>query len=135
MKIVQKVKEVAGYYKAKYNLDSSSVGATLCFMLLALVVLAPDSASAAAGGVPDAKGMGQVVCNIIKQLQGPVARGVAAFGIIFLGFSLFLGKISWGVALALGIGVAAIFGAESIVDAMLGSASQSACTAASAITT
>lgn len=128
MKIVKKVKEVAGYYKAKYNLDSSSVGATLGFMLLALVVLAPDSAHATV----NAEGMGQVVCNIIKQLQGPVARGVAAFGIIFLGFSLFLGKISWGVALALGIGVAAIFGAETIVDAMLG-ASGTACTAASAI--
>lgn len=131
MKIVKKVKEVAGYYKAKYNLDSSSVGSTLCFMLLALVVLAPDSANAAAPTV-NADGMGQVVCNIILQLQGPVARGVAAFGIIFLGFSLFLGKISWGVALALGIGVAAIFGAETIVDAMLGDSS-SGCNAGNAI--
>jgi type IV secretory pathway VirB2 component (pilin) len=133
MEIVKKVKEVAGYYKAKYNLDSSSVGATLGFMLLALVVLAPDSANAAApAATVNAEGMGQVVCNIIKQLQGPVARGVAAFGIIFLGFSLFLGKISWGVALALGIGVAAIFGAESIVDAMLGDAG-TACTSSSVV--
>ncbi len=115
MKIVKKIKEVGGYYKAKYNLDSSAVGTTLSFMLLAVVALSPDFASAAV----TAEGMGQVVCNIILELQGPVARGVAAFGIIFLGFSLFLGKISWGVALALGIGVAAIFGAESIVDAML----------------
>ena len=128
MKIVQKVKEVAGYYKAKYNLDSKSVGSTFSFMLLALVALSPDLASAAV----DAEGMGIVVCNIITELQGPVARGVAAFGIIFLGFSLFLGKISWGVALALGIGVAAIFGAESIVGAMLGDSGTGDCSEQSA---
>ena len=116
MNIVTKTKQVASYCKARFNLDSGTVGTTFTFMLLALVALSPNEAMAA--GV-DAAGMGAVVCNIIDELQGPVARGVAAFGIIFLGFSLFLGKISWGVALALGIGLAAIFGAESIVDAML----------------
>lgn len=116
MNLITKTKEITSYCKARFNLDSSTVGTTFTFMLLALVALVPNEAMA---GV-NADGMGQVVCNIIDELQGPVARGVAAFGIIFLGFSLFLGKISWGVALALGIGVAAIFGAESIVDAMLG---------------
>jgi len=57
----------------------------------------------------------ETVCNIIEILQGNIARAVAAFGIIFLGFSLFLGKISWGTALALGIGIGAIFGASDIV--------------------
>ncbi|MDA0782234.1 MAG: TrbC/VirB2 family protein [Rickettsiales bacterium] len=115
MNFITKTKEITSYCKARFNLDSGTFGTTFTFMLLALVALAPNEAMAA-----DAEGMGAVVCNIIDELQGPVARGVAAFGIIFLGFSLFLGKITWGVALALGIGIAAIFGAETIVDAMLG---------------
>ncbi len=128
MNFITKAKEVTSYCKAKFNLDSGTVGTTFTFMLLALVALSPNEAMAA-----NADGMGQVVCNIIDELQGPVARGVAAFGIIFLGFSLFLGKISWGVALALGIGVAAIFGAETIVDAMLGDTS-TGCTETNVIT-
>lgn len=118
MNLISKTKEVASYCKGKLNLDKSTMGTTFTFMLLAVIALAPTSSLA----TEDAGQMSQVICNIIDELQGPVARGVAAFGIIFLGFSLFLGKISWGVALALGIGVAAIFGAESIVNAMLGSA-------------
>ncbi|PIR39870.1 MAG: hypothetical protein COV35_00170 [Alphaproteobacteria bacterium CG11_big_fil_rev_8_21_14_0_20_39_49] len=128
MNFITKTKEITSYCKARFNLDSGTFGTTFTFMLLALVALAPNEAMAA-----DADGMGQVVCNIIDELQGPVARGVAAFGIIFLGFSLFLGKISWGVALALGIGIAAIFGAETIVDAMLGNTG-TACTETDVIT-
>jgi type IV secretion system protein VirB2 len=55
----------------------------------------------------------------VGQLAGPVGRAVAAVAVIFLGFSLFMGKVTWGLALALGIGIAAIFGAPEIVD-MLG---------------
>lgn len=58
------------------------------------------------------------VCNVIVTLQGDVVRAVAAFGIIFLGFSLFLGKITWGVGLAIGIGLGAVLGAEQIVNVM-----------------
>jgi len=82
----------------------------LAFVLVAATTLLPE-ASLAAGS----ETVANTICAIVGELQGPVARGVAAFGIIFLGFSLFLGKISWGVALALGIGIGAIFGANDIV--------------------
>ena len=45
---------------------------------------------------------------------------------IFLGFSLFMGKVTWGLALALGIGIAAIFGAPEIVS-LLGGGEEEAC--------
>jgi type IV secretion system protein VirB2 len=131
MSIVKKVKSISCYYKNKFNLDEGTLGTTMAFMLLALVAVSPSDALA--GGV-DATGMSAVVCNIVEELQGPIARGVAAFGIIFLGFSLFLGKISWGVALALGIGVAAIFGAQTIVNAMIGGTGSS-CTGETAVVT
>ena len=94
---------------------------TFCFILAAVAMMIPDFAAAATLG--DATGSGavaNVVCNVVADLQGPVARGVAAFGIIFLGFSLFLGKITWGTAIALAIGLGAIFGAEAIVGVLSG---------------
>jgi type IV secretory pathway VirB2 component (pilin) len=114
------IKDVFGYLKARFNMDSSEFATAMAFMLLAIVVMMPDNSFAyTAPTVTDSK-ISDIICNIVVQLQGPVARGVAAFGIIFLGFSLFLGKISWGVALALGIGIGAIFGAGEIVNLISG---------------
>ena len=64
--------------------------------------------------------MDEMLCDIIGQLQGPIGRTIAAIAVIFLGLTLFLGKISWGLALALAIGIAAVFGAETIVNLISG---------------
>lgn len=95
-------------------------GVTLCFMLVVMSVLIPDAAMAidTAGDSTGTGALTGTICKIVSALQGPVARGVAACGIIFLGFSLFMGKISWGTALSLGIGLGAIFGANKIVGLM-----------------
>ena len=113
-----------------YN-DVSPWGVTMCVMIVAAAMLLPDSAHATgtnSGG--DSTGTGALtgtICNIVEALQGPVARGVAACGIIFLGFSLFMGKISWGTALSLGIGLGAIFGAKTIVGLMNSVNGENAC--------
>lgn len=88
-------------------------------LLALLVLIAPESshAAAAGGGVPIVE---TAICNVVGALQGPIAKGVAAFGIIFLGFSLFLGKISWGTGIALAIGLGAVLGAGEIVDLIAG---------------
>ncbi len=109
MTISMTIKSAADYCKAKCNLNSKEVQTALVFGLMAIVVMLPEQSYAA-------NGFDNVLCAIARTLQGPVARAIAAIGIIFLGFSLFLGKISWGVALALGIGIAAVFGASSIVN-------------------
>ena len=90
-------------------------------VLLAAVALLPDlghAASMSSGSMtslPTNDGIVGTICSALDELQGPVARGLAAIGIVFLGFSLFLGKISWGLALALAIGIGAVFGAPQIV--------------------
>jgi type IV secretion system protein VirB2 len=124
--ISKKATEVANYFKTKLNISSDSLFSTAAFLGLATVALTPDIASAATA--PSTTVISGVVCNIVDELQGPIVRAIAAFAVIFLGFSLFLGKISWGVALALGIGLAAVFGAEQIVDVMAGAGSGDACT-------
>ena len=97
---------------------------TLCFLLATVAIMLPDLAAAqtitGTNLADNDNTIAKVICSIVAVLQGPIARGVAAFGIIFLGFSLFLGKISWGTALALGIGLGAIFGAQKIVNMMAG---------------
>jgi type IV secretory pathway VirB2 component (pilin) len=120
------IKQTVEYVSAKFNMTGNEAwNVAFVFILVAAVMMIPNESTAAAQTVgTGSKKVADVICSIVKELQGPVARGVAAFGIIFLGFSLFLGKISWGVALALGIGIGAIFGAGQIVDMFAGSASQ-----------
>lgn len=123
--ITKKAIEVSSFLKAKFNLSSEALFSTALFMGLAVLALTPEMAMAEDGGNGvagdvDADIVSTVICNIINELQGGVVRGVAAFAVIFLGFSLFLGKISWGTCLALGIGVACVFGAEQIISVMAG---------------
>ena len=57
----------------------------------------------------------KVLCNVVKQLNGPIGKGIATIAIIVLGIGLFLGKLSWGLAVATAIGIGMIFGAAQIV--------------------
>jgi len=116
--------------------NSSAIGAwkiTACFMLAIVAVMLPELAAAGTtlsvnnSGTPDSNNISVVLCNVILLLQGNIARGIAAGGVIFLGFSLFLGKISWGTAMALGIGLGAIFGAQQIVNLASGGGSSLNC--------
>lgn len=65
-------------------------------------------------------GLEQVICNALLIMQGGVGKGIAAFAIIFIGVTLFMGKVSWGVAISTALGIAAIFGAGTIVEALGG---------------
>lgn len=102
-----------------FKLDYTMVALTL--LLMSLMALLPDSSQAASVvTMSQDSGLGGTLCSVVTTLQGPVARGLAAIAIIFLGFSLFLGKISWGIALALAIGIGAVFGAPEIVKVLSG---------------
>lgn len=58
----------------------------------------------------------EAVCQIVSRLTGPVGRAIATVAVVFVGIGLFLGKMSWGLAIAVGIGIGAIFGAAQIVS-------------------
>ena len=85
-------------------------------LVVCLTIMLPAGEAMAQGANP----LANTVCRVVTALQGDIARGVAAVGVIFLGFGLFMGKVTWGVALALGIGIGAVFGAADIVT-LLGS--------------
>jgi type IV secretion system protein VirB2 len=56
-----------------------------------------------------------VLCAIIEKLNGPIGRNISAIGVIVLGVGFFLGKSSWGVAVAVAVGIGVIFGSQEMV--------------------
>jgi type IV secretion system protein VirB2 len=55
-------------------------------------------------------------------LQGNVARSLAIIAVCFLGFLFLTGRMAWQGAISIIIGIAIIFGAAQLVDAMKSSA-------------
>ena len=59
-----------------------------------------------------------VLCVATNALTGPVGRVIAIVIIASLAISLFLGKVSWGLAIATMLGMGILFGATSIVSVL-----------------
>ncbi|MBL6621368.1 MAG: TrbC/VirB2 family protein [Rickettsiales bacterium] len=87
------------------------------FSFFALVIALNPSQAFAADTQIEA-----TLCNILYFLTGTIGKAIAAFALVFLGISLFLGKVSWGLAISTALGVATIFGAPQLVETLGGSA-------------
>jgi type IV secretion system protein VirB2 len=78
---------------------------------------AGDAPPATPAGPADAgKGIAQVLCNVIKVAQGATGKTIATLVIISMAIGLFLGKITWGVAIAVAVGMGVLFGANTLVS-------------------
>ena len=62
----------------------------------------------------------EVMCNVYRIATGNAGKAFAAFAIISVGIGFFTGKVSWGLMLGVTAGIAAMFGAPSIVSAISG---------------
>ncbi len=98
----------------------------LC-VFFALITLVISCQEAFANTNTDA--ISDVLCNVINQLQGGIGKGIATIAIVVLGIGLFLGKLSWPLAIATAIGIGLIFGAAGIVG-WISPGSGSGCTTA-----
>lgn len=87
----------------------------MCFMMLYTTML-PATAAATST-------MTNVMCIATNQLTGPVGRVIAVVVIASLALSLFLGKVSWGLAIATMVGMGVLFGATSVVGLLASRAS------------
>ncbi len=81
----------------------------LCMLAVYAVALMPMEALAD-------DSIGAVLCGVVEWFTGPIGQGIATLAIIVIGVGALMGKVSWGMAIIVGIGVAVIFGASSIVD-------------------
>lgn len=68
----------------------------------------------------------QTLCIIVKALQGSIGKAIATIAIVVLGVGLFLGKLSWPLAVAIAIGIGLIFGSSEMVT-WLSNQSSSGC--------
>ncbi len=64
--------------------------------------------------------LAKTMCNAMKLVTGNAGKAFAAFAIISLGIGFFTGKISWGLMIGVSMGIAAMFGAPTIVAALSG---------------
>ncbi len=60
--------------------------------------------------------IGNVLCTVVGWFTGRVGKAVATLAIIVIGIGALMGKVSWGMAIIVGVGVAVVFGAETIVE-------------------
>jgi type IV secretory pathway VirB2 component (pilin) len=87
---------------------------TLAFLVAYCVVLLPMDSMAQATPT----GLSEVLCNVVGWFTGTIGKALATLAIIVIGIGALMGKVSWGMAIIVGLGVGVIFGAESIVDAL-----------------
>lgn len=62
----------------------------------------------------------KVLCAVINLIIGPVGRSIAILIVISLAIALFLGKVTWGLAIAVAVGMGLLFGAPKILENILG---------------
>jgi len=74
------------------------------------------------------------ICNLLRMVTGTGGRAFAAFAIISVGIGFFTGKVSWGLMIGVAAGVAAIFGAPTVVQALAGGSKLNADSCSSQLT-
>jgi len=100
--------------------------AIFSFFLLAVApVIAPVTSSAAFATLADSSQydtnvLVDVMCNVLNIVTGNGGKAFAAFAILSVGIGFFTGKVSWGLMIGVAAGIAAMFGANSIVGAITG---------------
>jgi type IV secretion system protein VirB2 len=60
------------------------------------------------------------MCNAYGIFNGTLGKTFAVFAIVALGIAFFLGKVSWGTAIAIALGIGSIFGAPALVNTLTG---------------
>jgi len=95
-----------------YTSPPASANANWTFLGLgiALCVLLPANAYAVTSP------MGAVLCAVVAIIYGNLGRAAATLSVISLGAGAMLGKVSWGLALTVALGIGVVFGALGTVD-------------------
>jgi len=78
------------------------------------------SSSYASSSVINTNVLVDVMCNVLRIVTGNGGKAFAAFAILSVGIGFFTGKVSWGLMIGVAAGIAAMFGANTIVSAITG---------------
>ncbi len=98
------------------SITSKAWSLSLCLVVAYAVMLLPMDALAQ-GGINNIE---TALCEVIEWFTGPIGKAIATLAIIIIGVGALMGKVSWGMAIIVGLGVAVIFGAPQIVEELGG---------------
>ncbi len=84
----------------------------ICFLALSAMIMAPEASYA------NGDAIGSLLCTVVGWFTGTIGQGLATLAIIVIGVGALMGKVSWGMAIIVGVGVAVIFGAPSLVNSL-----------------
>ncbi len=101
----------------------------IAFFTIMLTLSAPVFTASADDKSNQPTQISNIICGAVNQLTGTIGRSIAILIIISLAISLFLGKVSWGMAIAVAVGMGILFGAKDVVNLLAGG---TACNAAAA---
>ena len=87
----------------------------ICLMVMLSVVVVAVPQLALASTINAASPMSNALCIAATWITGNTGRGIATIGITVIGIGALLGKVSWGMAMIVGVGVAIVFGSTAIV--------------------
>ncbi len=91
------------------------VGTPLFMFVVAVMMLSmPDAAYAQASLQP----LENLADFLVNFLTGPFARSLAIIAVAVLGFMGFTGRMRWGFAGSVIVGIALVFGGGTIVDSL-----------------
>jgi type IV secretory pathway VirB2 component (pilin) len=100
-------------------------GWQICLMVMLSVVVIMLPQYAFASSVTSMSPMSNALCIAATWITGNTGRGIATIGIAIVGFGALLGKVSWGMAMIVGVGVAIMFGSSAIIHLLGGTAAAS----------
>src|SRR5271170_6884778 len=95
----------------------------ICLMVMLSVVVVMLPQFAFASSVTAASPMSNALCIAATWITGNTGRGIATIGITIIGIGALLGKVSWGMAMIVGTGVAIVYGSSAIVGLLGGTTS------------
>ena len=105
---------------ARVTLFSFFLLAVAPALIPAMSSAALAQASYASEAAVDTNVLVDVMCNVLRIVTGNGGKAFAAFAILSVGIGFFTGKVSWGLMIGVAAGIAAMFGANSIVASITG---------------
>ena len=115
-----------------YDNKINPLFAWFIFFILIAVPLSGLAASSTATSTPTTpKALTDTFCAVIGLLTGDIARLLAVIISFFIGTMLLLGKLQWGVAIAVLFGMAVVFGAKDVANYIGGGSGSAVCSASS----
>lgn len=85
----------------------------LTVLSFAAIILLPDTAMAALGEGDHP--IEEALCEVVGWFRGPIGRAVGTLAIIIIGILALMGKVSWGLAIMVVLGIALVFGAPALL--------------------